>query len=232
MGPFFGVLLAVVVHLAFLLFGGLIFGIDNDKQPAPPDVLLVSDEVKQDKEQEKVVDPQVNVDPEEAPDAAEALSNLEPPPQQNDAPALDAASLGAIEAALNGAGGPAGEFGGQLSFASGGRIGGTGKGGPAGDMADNAFSLAEIDQQPRPVFQSAPQFPAEMRGKKIEGVVVVTFLVDATGKVGGIRIEKSSHPAFEKPAVNAVRQWKFEPAVKGGQRVSCKLRQQLRFQPN
>jgi soluble P-type ATPase len=36
-----------------------------------------------------------------------------------------------------------------------------------------------MDQKPRAVFQSAPTYPAAMRGKKVEGVVTVVFVVDA-----------------------------------------------------
>ena len=56
--------------------------------------------------------------------------------------------------------------------------------------------------------------------------------MDASGKVADPRVEKSNNAAFEKPALDAVRKWKFEPAVKGGQRVSCKMRVPIRFQPS
>ena len=100
------------------------------------------------------------------------------------------------------------------------------------EKLESAFSLAEIDQKPRPVFQAAPVYPSEMRGKKVEGVVSVLFIVDAAGKVTNPRVEKSSHTAFDKPAMEAVKKWKFEPAIKGGQRVACKMRVPIRFQPS
>jgi protein TonB len=68
-----------------------------------------------------------------------------------------------------------------------------------------------------------------MRGKKIEGVVEVAFVVTADGKVENARVEGSSHPAFETPALNAVRKWKFEPGVRAGQRVPRKVRITIRF---
>jgi len=63
-------------------------------------------------------------------------------------------------------------------------------------------------------------------------VVTVTFVVDPAGKVANPKVEKASHPSFERPALDAVRQWKFEPAVKAGQRVGCKMRIPIRFQPS
>jgi protein TonB len=167
---------------------------------------------------------------EKPPDAAEISRDLDAPPM-NDAPALDAASLSSIEAALNGQGAGGGDFAEALSFASGGRINGMGKAGAAEDGAEGAFSLAEIDQKPRAVYQVPPNYPAELRGKKVEGVVTIIFVVDAEGKVANPRVEKSTDRAFEDPAVTAVRRWKFEPAVRAGQRVACKMRVPIRFEP-
>jgi protein TonB len=151
----------------------------------------------------------------------------------DDAPALDAASLSAIEAALNGGGASAGagDFGGAASLQGGGRIGGTGKVGSAEEQVDAAFSMSEIDQRPRAVHQVAGAYPSEMRSRNVEGVVTMIFIVDETGRVANPRVEKSSHPEFEKPALDAVRQWKFEPAVKAGKRVGCRMRVSVRFQP-
>jgi protein TonB len=125
-----------------------------------------------------------------------------------------------------------GEFAQSLDFTSGGRIGGTGKAGALDKTMEDAFSLAEIDQKPRVVFQSAPIYPGDMRGKKVEGVVTILFVVDSSGKVERPRVESSSNAAFEKPALDAVKKWKFEPAVRGGQRVNCKMRAPIRFQPS
>ena len=89
--------------------------------------------------------------------------------------------------------------------------------------------MSEIDQKPRAIFQSAPMYPSGMRS--VEGVVHVIFIVDQTGKVTNPKVEKSTHREFEKPAIDAVKQWKFEPAVRAGQRVPCKMRIPIRFQP-
>jgi protein TonB len=214
----------------------LIFNNDKEKKATVQSVELLSDtEATKDKEKEKPKPEEdaekkedLETETEQAPDVAEVMRNLEISAAA-EAPALEAASLSAIEAALSGQGG-GGDFADTLSFASGGRIGGTGKPGSLDEKLENAFNLAEIDQKPRAVFQSPPSYPSEMRGKKVEGVVTLIFLVDASGKVTNPRIEKSTHPAFERPALDAVRQWKFEPAIKGGRRVGCKMRVPIRFQ--
>ena len=90
--------------------------------------------------------------------------------------------------------------------------------------------MSEIDQKPRVLFQSAPVFPAELRGKNMDGSVVVIFIVAADGRVNNQRVESANHPAFEKPALEAIRQWKFEPGMRGGQKVSTRMRVTIRFQ--
>lgn len=229
---FLGLFLAFVAHAGLILFGGLVFGCEHEETRVHQDVELLSEtdsEKPKDKPEDKPREPEEKVDPdaEKPPDAAEVIRSLETPPAEP--PALEAASLGAIEQALNG-GSAGGAFADALTLASGGRIGGTGKGNALDSTMERAFSLAEIDQKPRAVFQASPLFPAEMRGKKVEGVVTMIFIVDPAGRVAKPRAVTSSHPAFEKPAIDALKQWKFEPAVRAGQRVACNMRVTVRFQ--
>lgn len=231
----FGVVSAVILHVLVLLFGGLVFPKAAQGRGSITEVELLEDpadapEAKPEPEEPEPPKDDLETSTEEPPDAAEIVRSLEQP-SANDAPELEAMSLSAIEAALSGQAAGSGDFAQGFDLVSGGRIGGTGKAGALEELVEKSFSMAEIDQKPRALFQREPVFPPEMRGKKIEGVVTVTFVVDASGKVADPRVEKSSHPAFDKPALDAVRQWKFEPAVKGGQRVGCKMRVPIRFQP-
>ena len=228
---------ALVVHAGVLLFGGLLFPSHDEQASSKKDVEILTEEVSKDEDAQDKPEPEQeeHVDEDEAPPDPDTIAPVEMAQPSDDAPALDAASLSAIEAALNGASGGANEFGGggPASLASGGRIGGTGKpGGASGDETlDGAFSMSEIDQRPRAVFQVAGAYPADLRAQKLEGVVVLIFVVDETGRVMNARVEKSTHQSFEAPALEALKQWKFEPAVKGGNRVACRMRVPIRFQP-
>lgn len=233
LGCFLGLGAAVFLHAAVILFGGLVFPKDETRKGSVQAVDLLSEEDAKapDKKEEKVEEQppeELETQEEAPPDAAEVLRNLDTPPAANDAPALDAASLSAIEAALSGQSG-GGDFAEAVSFASGGRIGGTGIAGGSAEKLEEAFSLAELDQKPRAIVQGSPTIPQEMRGKKIEGVVSVLFVVNASGKVENPRVEKSSHAAFETPALSAIRKWKFEPGLRAGQRVATKMRVSIRF---
>jgi protein TonB len=231
-----GIFCALLAHAGFLLFGGLLFGTGKEGPGTLQEVELLADqtleeEEEQEKEQEQAAKPEeeMEAETEEVPDATEVIRSLDLVPASE--PALDAASLSAIELALGGQLG-SGEFASSVDFSSGGSLSGTGKRGVVDHELESVFSLTEIDQKPRAIFQAAPLYPADMRNKKVEGVVTVIFVVDPSGKVTSPRVETSTHPAFERPALDAVKQWKFEPGLEGGQRVSCKMRVPIRFQPS
>lgn len=222
---------AIALHAGFLLFGGALFPRHDDNRGVTQEVDLLGEtdkpEDQKEDEPEELPEEEIETESEEVPDAEEIVRNLESP-VVNDAPALEAASLSAIEAALSGQA-ASGDFASAMSFTSGGRIGGTGQAGGLDEQLEQAFSLAEIDQKPRPVYQVSPTVPSSMRGKKSEGLVTIIFIVDSSGKVNNARVEKSSHQAYEKPALDAVRKWKFEPGVRAGQRVATKMRVPIRF---
>ena len=233
-----GIFIAVILHIAFLLFGGLIFSAHKDDKSRIVEVSLEDNQpdVNKDKKPE---DPKRAPEDEEAkveqpandapPDASNIIRSLEQTYQGP--PALAAMDLSQISAALNGASKGESWGGQEASFASGGVIGGTGKVGALNTKEDAVtFSMSEIDQKPRVVYQSNPVFPAEMRGKNMDGSVVVIFIVGADGRVTGQKAESSNNAAFEKPALDAVKQWKFEPGLHAGQRVATRMKVTIRFQ--
>jgi protein TonB len=235
-----GVAAAVLLHAVVLLFGGILFpGPEQQKTAARVenvDLVADTDEKKEDKPAEEPVEESeaeetMETAAERPPDARD-LEILRQQAAAAAVPELAALSLGALEEALGPGAGGDGGFGGLVNLASGGRIGGTGSPGAAMDAPAAAlvFALPDLDQKPRPIFQAEPVYPFELRQKKIEGTVYVQFIVDQDGRVVEPRIEKSTHSAFDKPALDAVRQWRFEPAVRDGRPVQAHLRVPIRFQ--
>lgn len=155
--------------------------------------------------------------PEEEPEQEEE----EPPPPDlaDEAPPLD---LNQLELALNPGGG--GGFGGDFAVDLSSVLGGRAKG-----QSDEIFSMADLDQKPRVVYQPAPQYPSELKGKNLQGTVHIIFIVDKNGRVQEPKVQKSSHPAFEKPAVQALAKWRFEPGKSGGKPVRFKMRVPITF---
>jgi TonB family protein len=96
---------------------------------------------------------------------------------------------------------------------------------PAPGTGDPAIELS----RPRPIHQVEPEYPYERKVLNDSGIVVLEFNIDETGTVQNPRVVSSTHPAFEAPALTAVRDWRFEPARRGGQPVMCHVMQEFRF---
>src|SRR3989338_4425746 len=148
----FGIVCAIVLHVVIILFGGLLFmSHKKDHGKVQQVELLSKEDIAAEKEKPKEPEPEkakeMETETEKAPDSSEIIQNIELSAAAN-APELEAASLGAIEAVLSGQAG-GGDFAEGLNFSSGGRIGGTGQAGVLDESLGNAFSMSEIDQKPR-----------------------------------------------------------------------------------
>lgn len=96
-------------------------------------------------------------------------------------------------------------------------------------VTEEAFDVADLEKRPEPVSQVSPTYPPEFRKAKIEGMVTLVFVLDETGRVEDPRVENSSRPEFEKPALDAIRKWRFSPGMKDGQAVRTYIRVPMRF---
>lgn len=75
-----------------------------------------------------------------------------------------------------------------------------------------------------------PRYPNEARMRGIEGWVDLSFVVSATGDVVDPRVEDSSMKhLFARPALTAVRQWKYAPRTVGDPSERTHARVQFRL---
>ena len=110
------------------------------------------------------------------------------------------------------------------------RNNGSGSGGPAPDPSETpsasqppaAEPAGGITDQPvvpaRVVRRVQPRYPAEAFEKGIQGVVVVNVTVEPDGTVSYASVSQSVE-GLDAAALAAARQWRFEAAQQGGQRV-------------
>ena len=90
---------------------------------------------------------------------------------------------------------------------------------------------ATKDAGPRPLFGSAPEYPAALRTSGLKGEAVVSLRVTAQGAVENPVVERASEPAFGEAALQSVRQWRFVPQVQGGHAVERKVSIPFAFEP-
>ena len=79
--------------------------------------------------------------------------------------------------------------------------------------------------------QKAPRFPPAALAARFSGAVTVQVTVGADGKLEDVKAIECNHPnvGFEKAAVDAVEEWRFEPAMKGSEPVEYTTSFRLNF---
>lgn len=96
----------------------------------------------------------------------------------------------------------------------------------AARAASNIVSASSLKR----VKMTPPQYPESARKRGIEGWVEVMFTVTPSGTVEDVEVRNSS-PAdvFDDAAVRAVRQWRFEPVERNGEKVPQRAVVRLKF---
>ncbi len=74
-----------------------------------------------------------------------------------------------------------------------------------------------------------PDYPREMRTFGLAGRVAIDFDVEVDGRVTKAVVFESDNPAFDEPALEAVRQWKYQTAIREGKPAVTRLRQPVHF---
>ena len=76
----------------------------------------------------------------------------------------------------------------------------------------------------------APVYPDEAQRANVQGVVIIDATIDKDGNVSDVRILRSI-PLLDRAAVDAVRQWKYEPTLLNGMPVPVIMTVTVRFAP-
>jgi len=87
----------------------------------------------------------------------------------------------------------------------------------------------KVDQNPTPLKTPEPKYPPSLRREGVSGIVSVTCIIDENGKVISAQATKSTRTEFEQPALDAIQNWVFKPAVKDGKPVKVRVTIPFRF---
>lgn len=82
---------------------------------------------------------------------------------------------------------------------------------------------------PRMTYHLEPEYSEHARKKKISGVVVLSLVIDKSGTVRDVKVERSLEPSLDQNAIAAVSQWKFEPGKKDGEPVAIQTKAEVSF---
>ncbi|MFI5116340.1 MAG: energy transducer TonB [Terriglobales bacterium] len=124
-------------------------------------------------------------------------------------------------------------YGGGIGSGSGGGVGsGTGPGvgpGHGGGYGGGAYRVGGGVSAPKALYAPDPEYSEEARKAKYQGTVVLWLVVSADGKPQQIKVQRQLGMGLDEKAIEAVRQWRFEPARKDGQAVPVMINVEVNF---
>ncbi len=135
--------------------------------------------------------------------------------------------------------------GGVVGGVPGGIPGGQ-MGGVIGGIISSSSSLAAVPRlsQPAPavqrvrvsqgvtkgllIYRVEPAYPPLAKQARIQGVVVMTAIIDKGGNVQNLQVV-SGHPLLAPAAIEAVKQWRYKPFLLNGQPVEVETTVTVNF---
>jgi periplasmic protein TonB len=181
------------------------------EQITPPTIVVRNEKPKLTAEPTVVIPPQVHL-------ASNHMPNLGNP----SAPVMPAAPPS------NGTG-----AGGGIGSGSGGGIGvghGPGVGaGTGGGIGGGVFKVGGGISAPEAISTPDPEYTEEARNAKIQGTCILALIVDQQGHPRDIHIVRSLGHGLDARAIEAVKQWVFQPAKKDGQPVNVQISVEVGF---
>lgn len=83
-------------------------------------------------------------------------------------------------------------------------------------------ATSELDKPLTPIRRDPPVFPSALQSESVSGRAEIEFIVDMDGRVVLPRIANASHEDFGWSAATAISRWRFQPPLKGGQKVDVR----------
>jgi protein TonB len=83
--------------------------------------------------------------------------------------------------------------------------------------------------KPEVIYEVEPEFSEEARKAKFMGVVTVNLIVDQKGLPENVHILRGVGMGLDQKAVEAVKQYRFKPAMLGGKPVAVEVNVEVDF---
>jgi protein TonB len=123
--------------------------------------------------------------------------------------------------------------GGGIGSGSGGGVGvghGPGVGtGSGGGIGGGVYKVGGGISAPQPVSTPDPEYTEEARNAKTQGTCVLWLIVDEQGNPRDIRVVRGLGFGLDARAIAAVKQWRFQPAMKDGRPVNVQISVEVGF---
>jgi protein TonB len=179
------------------------------QQLTPPMAVVRNENPKLEVEPTVVIPPEVKLKQPNMPDLGDPLSRLPSVPS-------------------NGTGG-----GGGIGSGTGGGVG-SGEGGGfgpgfGGGTGGGIFHVGGGVSAPKLIYQPDPEYSEEARKAKFQGTCVLWVVVGPDGKPRDIKVARTLGLGLDEKAIEAVKSWRFEPALKDNKPVSVSINVEVSF---
>jgi len=95
--------------------------------------------------------------------------------------------------------------------------------------AQQIYHIGGDVSAPKLVYAPDPEFTERARRAKYQGVCVITTVVDAQGNPTQVQVVRHLGMGLDKKAVEAVKQYRFTPAMRLGNPVAVKVNIEVNF---
>jgi protein TonB len=120
--------------------------------------------------------------------------------------------------AIGGVGVPGGVAGGSMNGVLGGVMGGIGAAPPPPKVQQSRIRQGGNVQAAKLINRVQPSYPPLARQTRIQGTVRLHAIIGKDGAVKELTLE-SGHPLLVQAALDAVRQWRYQPTLLNGEPV-------------
>jgi TonB family protein len=98
----------------------------------------------------------------------------------------------------------------------------------AGDFAISYVTHGVISS-PQVITRVQAKYTDEARKTGVQGVVLLSAVIDESGKAQDIHVEHSIDPGLDQEAIKAVRRWRFRPGEQAGHPVRVPVHVEITF---
>lgn len=155
-----------------------------------------------------VVAPQINMAA-NLPNLGDAMSKIVGPPSNG----------------TGASGGMGSGYGGGIGSGRGPGVGA----GMGGGYGGGIYRVGGGVSAPRILYAPDPQYSEEARKAKFQGTVVLWAVIGPNGQPRELKVARSLGLGLDQQAIDAVKQWRFEPAMMDGHPVAVEINVEVNF---
>jgi TonB family protein len=101
--------------------------------------------------------------------------------------------------------------------------------GVGGGIGGGVYLVGRGVSAPRAIYDPEPEYSEEGRKARYQGTVLLQVVVGVDGRTRDVRVARSLGMGLDEKALEAVRQWRFDPATQDGQPVAVLVNIEVNF---